>query len=127
MFKENLFSGLDHKEVINSLKDKLVSNQSLKPKADVKKIQTTFLSGHGSLEDNMKLINQYICACGTKTDTLMHSFHSDNDGKALDSYHLNCNGCGYEEKISFHMLRETLKKTRNVPIFVKKSKLYPYV
>lgn len=126
MFKENLFAGLDHKDLINSLKEKL-SNDKPAVSSPAAKVQTTFVCGNGSLADNMKLVNQYICACGAETETFMHSFHSDNEGKALDSYHLNCNSCGNEERVSFHMLRESLKRTKDVPIFVKKSKLYPYV
>ncbi|MHA2276593.1 MAG: hypothetical protein ACXAC2_12530 [Candidatus Kariarchaeaceae archaeon] len=127
MSKGNLFSGLDHKEVINSLKDKLAIRDPVKLANVGEKIPTKFLSGNGSLDDNLKIINQYVCSCGAKTETFMHSFHSDNEGKALDSYHLNCTKCGQEERVSFHMLREALKKTRDVPIFIKRSKLHPYI
>lgn len=127
MIEGDRLSGFNHRDLIKSLKDRITDDQSSLQHEKSKKISTAFFSGNGSMDDNLKIINQYICSCGSKTDTLMHSFQSDMVGRALDSYHLNCNDCGEEKKLSFHMMIESLKKTSDVPIVIKKSKLYPYL
>ncbi|OLS25121.1 MAG: hypothetical protein HeimC2_19930 [Candidatus Heimdallarchaeota archaeon LC_2] len=127
MIKADQLDGFSHRDLINSLKDKLKSEKATDKKSKIKRVSTSFYSGNGSMDDNLKLINQYICSCGSKTDTLMHSFQSDLVGRALDSYHLNCNSCGEEKKLSFHMMMNSIKKTSHVPIVIKKSKLYPFL
>ena len=89
-------------------------------------IKTNYRSSRGSIIDNLKMVQQYICSCGRKNNSFSHSTITDSDGSALDNYHLNCQ-CGDQEKISFIMMKNALRGTRTSIDVKEKTQLYPYV
>ncbi|MHA2250815.1 MAG: hypothetical protein ACXAD7_10645 [Candidatus Kariarchaeaceae archaeon] len=89
-------------------------------------IKTHYRSSRGSIIDNLKMVQQYVCSCGRKNSSFSHSTITDSDGSALDNYHLNCQ-CGDQEKISFIMMKNALQGARTSIDVKEKTQLYPYV
>lgn len=88
--------------------------------------EVRYFSSRGSMADNMKLVNQYVCHCGSKTESNDHMTILNNNGSAIDSYNVSCNSCGNLEKISFYMLKKTLT-SKFQPISSVRSENYPYI
>ncbi|MCH8905907.1 MAG: hypothetical protein IH840_02370 [Candidatus Heimdallarchaeota archaeon] len=128
MFSNNVNQNFatDQINLINSLKNKLANDQTLVQ--NITPIHTKYLRSGGDVADNMMAMRNYICHCGSTTETVEHTT-SITSLKVTDNYLMNCTGCGTDERVSFQMLRSALATKPKQSNFVtqKRSQVYPYI
>ncbi|MHA2091679.1 MAG: hypothetical protein ACW98K_12560 [Candidatus Kariarchaeaceae archaeon] len=113
-------------QLIQSLR--AVTDQMFRREQEVENaLPVQYRSGRGSIIDNLKMINQYVCSCGKKTTHYSHTTIKETDGSALDTYYMNCNACGDKEKITFVMVKEALRGHSEEIDVKDRTQLYPYI
>lgn len=118
----------DQINLINSLKSKLANDQTLVHEQNIMPIHTKYMRSGGDVADNMMAMRNYVCHCGSSTETVEHST-SIASLKVTDNYLMNCTGCGTKERVSFQMLRSALATKPKQSDFVsqKRSQAFPYI
>jgi hypothetical protein len=100
----------DFKDAQKQLIESLQTKFGIPTPVDEPKITQTFRSGLQSLDDQMKIMLNYVCECGTKMTNSEHSTYTVGNGQfSDDSYKMDCSNCGKLEVINFRMMTRFIK------------------
>lgn len=116
------------KELISNLQEHFDQQKIEQKRPEPTKV--SFRTGMQSIDDQMRLMQHYVCECGTTMRNAEHSTTEIGNGMFSDDrYRMQCPGCGAHETVNFRMLTRYLKagnKEQEKQEYLKSYRKYGY-